>query len=141
MPKIVHPPGSFEITRAHTQINCIKVFNNYKYFISYDSLTFLSVIAALCGCISIVIKVNGLSKQDWLDTTAAADYLRVTGEPMLYGIAYGADDINNAINTLHMTKYQWEKISQFSKDRYISSFINDINNWENNINTVQTNFY
>jgi hypothetical protein len=139
--KAVHPHGSREITREQTQIECIKIFNNHKYFISYDSLTFLSVISALCGCISIVVKVDGLSKQDWLNTTAAAEYLKNTNEPMLYGIAYGRDDINNAVNTLHMAKDQWTRIVQFSKDKYIKSFINDINDWDNNINTIQRNFF
>ena len=140
-PRAVHPPGSFEITRQHTQLDCIKIFNNNKFFISYDPLTFLSVIAVLCGCISIVKKVDGLSKQDWLNTTAAADYLRITGEPMLYGIAYGAEDVNNAMNTLHLAKDQWNRIVQFSKDTYIKTFINDINNWDKNFNIIQTNFY
>ena len=55
---LIHPKGSFEITRSHTQKECIKIFNKYRYFISYDPLTFLSVIAALCGCVSIVKKCN-----------------------------------------------------------------------------------
>lgn len=138
---VVHPPGSFEITRAHSQNECIIFFNKYKYFISYDSLTFLSVIAALCGCISIVIKVDGLSKQDWLNTTAAAEYLKETNEGTLYGIAYGADDLQNAINTIHLTRNQWEKIANYSKIKYIKPFISDIENWSNNINTIKNNFY
>ena len=137
----VHHPNSFEITRNHRQIDCIKIFNNHKYFISYDSLTFLSVISALCGCISIVIKVDGLSKQDWINTTAASEYLKETAENTLYGIAYGTDDIQNAIDTLHLAKEQWNRIIQFGKHKYISKFIEDINNWNNNINTISTNFY
>lgn len=140
-PSYIHPPNSFEITRSHNQIDCINIFNKQKYFISYDSITFLSVIAALCGCISIVKKVDGLSKQDWLNTSAAADYLNQTGESMLYGIAYGGDDIQNAINTIHLVKDQWNRILQFSKDKYILSFVNDINKWNNNINTIESNFY
>ena len=60
---------------------------------------------------------------------------------MLYGIAYGADDIENAKNTLHMAKEQWNRITQFSKDKYITKFIEDINNFENMPNTIKTNFY
>ena len=140
-PTCVHPPGSFEITRQHTQKECIIFFNNYKFFISYDPLTFLSVIAALCGCISIVKKVDGLSKEQWLNTTAASEYLNATGEKMLYGIAYGADEISNAMSTIHMAKEQWNRITNFSKEKYVKSFINDINNWNNINNTVQNNFY
>ena len=140
-PTCVHPPGSFEITRQHTQKECIIFFNNYKFFISYDPLTFLSVIAALCGCISIVKKVDGLSKEQWLNTTAASEYLNATGEKMLYGIAYGADEISNAMSTIHMAKEQWNRITNFSKEKYVKTFINDINNWNNINNTVQNNFY
>jgi hypothetical protein len=138
--KKVHPPNSFEVTRIHTQIDCIKIFNKHRYFISYDPLTFLSVIAALCGCISIVVKIDGLSKQDWLNTTAAAEYLKESGENTLYGIAYGGDDLQNAINTLHLAKDQWSRIVKNSKDKHIVSFINDINNFNNNINTINNNY-
>ena len=136
----VHPPGSFEITRAHTQIDYITIFNNHKYFISYDSITFLSIISALCGCISIVIKVEGLSKEDWLNTTVASEYLKESGENTLYGIAYGADDLENAINTLHLAKEQWNKIVNYLENKYVVPFVNDINNWDSNINTLSNNF-
>jgi len=138
-PKAIHSPDSFEITTKHTQLECIKIFNDHKFFISYDSITFLSVIAALCGCISIVKKVDGLSKQDWLNTTAVAEYLKESGET-LYGIAYGADDLKNATNTIHLAEEQWNKIVQYSKKKYVLSFIIDINNWNNNINTLELNF-
>ena len=137
----VHPSRSFEVTMSHTQEDYIKIFNQYKYFISYDSITFLSVIAALCGCISIVVKVDGLSKEDWLNTTVVAEYLKESGEPTLYGIAYGHDDLENAINTLHLVKEQWNKIVSYSVNKYVVPFINDINNWDININTLNNNFY
>jgi len=139
MPQMVHPPGSTEI-KYHNQMQIIEIFNKHKYFISYDSLTFLTVIAALCGCISIVKKVDGLSKQDWLNTTAAAEYLKVSGEDMLYGIAYGAEEVEKATNTLHLVKEQWERIVQFSKDKYVASFIQDINDFPNMVNRVHNNF-
>ena len=138
--KRIHKPNSFEITRNHSQIECIKIFNRHKYFISYDSITFLSIISALCGCISIVVKVEGLSKKDWLNTTAASEYLKQSGETTLYGVAYGLNDLPNAINTIHLARKQWENILNFSKKTYIIEFINNINNWENNINTINNNF-
>lgn len=136
----VHPPNSFEITRAHTQSDYISIFNKHKYFISYDSLTFLYVIAALCGCVSIVIKVDGLSKEDWLNTTVVAEYLKESGENTLYGIAYGAEDLENAINTLHLVREQWNKIVSYLENKYVVQFIEDINNWDNNVNTLSNNF-
>jgi hypothetical protein len=138
---MVHHPSSFQITRNHTQLECIKIFNTHKYFVSYDSITFLSVISALCGCISFIVKVDGLSKEDWLKTFPTYEYLKESGETMLYGIAYGQEEIDNAINTIHLAKDQWDRILKFSKDKYISSFINDINDWNNNINTIESNFF
>lgn len=139
--RMVHPPGSFEILRSHTQSDCIRIFNQCKYFISYDSNTFLSIIAALCGCISIVIKVHGLSKEDWLNTTAAAEFLKISGQKNLYGVAYGAEDLDFAINTIHMAKPQWDEITNYSKNKYVKQFINDINNWDKNDNTLVSNFF
>ena len=140
IPQFVHPSGSTEISTGHTQMECINIFNNHKYFISYDSLTFFIVIAALCGCISIVKKVDGLSKQDWIKTTAAAEYLNASGEDMLYGIAYGAEEVEKATQTIHLAKEQWERIVQFSKDKYVKSFIQDINNFPNMVNRIHNNF-
>ena len=139
----IHPPNSFEITRNHTQLECIKIFNKHTYFISYDSITFLSVISALCGCVSIVKKVSGLSKQDWLNTTAACEYLKESGENTLYGIAYGRDDLQNAIKTLHLANQQWNKINEYMKQTTIIPFLDDIKNLDNIKyleNTVKNNF-
>ena len=137
----VHPPNSFEITRSHTQEDYVKIFNKYKYFISYDPLTFLSVIAALCGCISIVKKVDGLSKEDWLNMSAYTEYFKESGENTLYGIAYGADDLENAINTLHLVKKQWDDIKNFMINKNIKSFLDDMDNFDTLVNNVQNNFY
>jgi hypothetical protein len=139
--QLIHPPNSFEITRKHTQEDYIKKFNKYKYFISYDPLTFLSVIAALCGCISIVKKVDGLSKKDWLNMLAITEYFKESGENTLYGIAYGADDLENAINTLHLVKQQWDDIKNFMINKNIKSFLDDMDNFDTLVNNVQNNFY
>ena len=139
----IHPPNSFEITMNHTQLECINIFNKHTYFISYDSITFLLVIAALCGCVSIVKKVSGLSKQDWLNTTAACEYLKESGENTLYGIAYGRDDLQNAIKTLHLANQQWNKINEYMKQTTIIPFLDDIKNLDNIKyleNTVKNNF-
>ena len=138
---LIPPKGSFEITRSHTQKECIKIFNKYRYFISYDPLTFLSVIAALCGCVSIVKKVDGLSKDGWLNMLAIAEYLKESGENTLYGIAYGADDLENATNTLHLVKKQWDDIKNFMINKNIKSFLDDLEKYDTLVNNVKNNFY
>jgi len=136
----IHPPGSFEITRDHSQAQCIRIFNKFKFFISYDPLTFLSMIAAMCGCISFVYKMNGLNKKEWLNTLACADYLQFSGED-LYGVAYGADDLQFAIRTLHLVKPQWIRLQNYIKEKTLLPFIEDINHFENMTNTVETNYF
>jgi hypothetical protein len=139
--QLIHPSNSFEITREHTQEDYVTIFNQYKYFISYDPLTFLSIIAALCGCISIVKNVDGLSKDAWLNTLPVSEYFKESGENTLYGIAYGDDDLENAINTLHLVKKQWDDIKNFMINKNIKSFLDDMDNFDTLVNNVQNNFY
>jgi hypothetical protein len=139
--QMVHPSNSFEITREHTQQQCIEFFNKYKWVVCYDSLTFYVVIAALCGCIPVVYKVNGLSKQEWIQTTAAAEYCKSKGLTNLYGIAYGREDMEYAQDTIHLVKEQWDDILEFNKEKTIVSFINDINDFDNMKNTIDKNYF
>ena len=137
----VHPSNSFEITREHTQMQCIEFFNKYKWFMCYDSLTFYVVIAALCGCIPVVYKVNSLNKQEWIQTTAASEYCKSKGLTNLYGIAYGREDMEYAKDTIHLVKDQWDDIVKFNKEKTISPFINDLENFANQKNTVENNYF
>jgi hypothetical protein len=75
--KYAHPPNhSQEITRNHKFLECIQIFNKREIFISYDPLTFLNIMAAMCGCISVVIKVDDMTEDDWIKTTVAYPYLQ-----------------------------------------------------------------
>jgi hypothetical protein len=138
--KMSHPSSSIELSDHCQLLDYVNVFNTYEYFYSYDPCTFYTVIAAMCGCISIVLKVDGLSKEDWLNTIAPTEYLKETGEK-LYGLAYGEEEIEFAKNTMHLVEEQWVNINNFFKKKYVESFINDINNFENQVNTVENNFY
>jgi hypothetical protein len=139
--ELIHPKASFKIMRNHNQEECIKFFYKYKYFFSYDPYTFLTIIAALCGCISIVNKIEGLNKQQWIETTAASEYVKSKGLDNLYGIAYGQEDIEYAEDTIHLVKEQWDDILNFNKEKTILPFINDIQNFENMQNTIENNYY
>ena len=136
-----HPSDSFELTSELTQEELISHFNKYKYFITYDPLTFLSVIAALCGCISIVYKVDGISKEEWLSNTGISEYIKEKKINTLYGIAYGLEDIPFAESTLHLAKEQWDDIIDFIINKNIKPFIEDMENYENLINTVKNNYF
>ena len=73
-----------------TEREKVRVFNESEYCISYDTQTAYSSIAAMCGCISVVVPEKGKTRDDYLDKGESA-----------YGVAYGFGDseIQYAINT------------------------------------------
>lgn len=81
-----------------------RIFNETRIFYSYDTATFISVMAALCGCVSLVMPNIGVSPQEWHD-----------GYPYFkYGIAYGEGDIEYAKETLHLLKPELIRIEKES---------------------------
>jgi hypothetical protein len=141
--KYAHTPNSQEIKREYKVIQCISIFNKREIFISYDPLTFLNIIAAMCGCISVVIKIDGLTEIEWLKTTAAYPYLKANNLNKIYGIAYGLSEVGWAKNTLHLVKQQWIDIIEYMKQNTVIPFLEDIKNLDNIrylVNTVKNNY-
>ncbi len=58
----------------------VRAFNECEYCISYDIQTAYSSIAALCGCISVIIPESGKNRSDYR-----------TGEDSGFGVAFGFD--------------------------------------------------
>lgn len=140
---IIHPTDSFEISRAHSQEDYVELFNKYKYFVSYDPLTFLTIIAPLCGCISIVHPIENVTKEGWLKTSALYQYFKEKGNFNIYGIAYGnsSEELKFAQNTIHLVKNQWNDIINNYQVKLIKDFIYDINHFNECINTLKNNYY
>jgi hypothetical protein len=135
----IHPPNSVELNGSLQDF--INAFKSFEYFISYDPLTFYSLIAAMSGCISIVYPLEGLSKKDWYKKTCASEYLEKNNVD-LYGIAYGnsPEEIEFAKSTLHLCQTQWLDIESFMIENTIQPFIEDIANFESQLNTVEHNY-
>lgn len=72
----------------------VEQFNNCEMFISYDQACYLNVMAALCGCISVVAPFGDTKAEDWYNSFP---YFK-------YGIAYGLDQIEHAKSTLHLVR-------------------------------------
>lgn len=110
-----HPEDAIQILDYQDQQlgeELIKIFDECETFISYDCNTFLSVHAALRGCNSVVIPYEGVSKEQWRDN---AIYLK-------YGIAYGWDDLDYAIQTRPFIKYYLREYEHRS-DKQVREFI------------------
>lgn len=63
-------------------------FNECRVCYFYDPYTTYAAYAAACGCIPVIVPMPGVSKKEW-----------VPEEDGSYGLAYGDDDIQYAIET------------------------------------------
>lgn len=118
-PKFIHPEDSVFIPyhAGSDLIGLSNLYNHTEKFYCYDNYTFLSVQAAMCGCISIVVPDGTKTKEEWL-----------TGSKLnKYGIAFGEDDISRAIETLPLL---YEEIDNINLEMYkqINIFINKCKN-------------
>ena len=95
-----------------TEEDKVEAFNKYEFCYSYDTQTFYSTIAALCGCKSIVVLEPGKTKKDYIGPD----------DPDTYGVAYGnspnelhrAETTRNLlINSLNFSKTNNENTSLF----------------------------
>ena len=74
-------PASFDgpvIDYGMSEEEVVRIFNEYKYCYSYDTQTFYCVIAAVCGCIPIIVMEEGKSIEDYIGNHEEH-----------FGIAYG----------------------------------------------------
>jgi hypothetical protein len=94
------------------------MFNSKEYFICYSHRSFIATLAALCGCTVIVIPYDNTTKEYWSKNFPT----------FKYGISYGEDDIQWALDTKHLVKENLQQI-QSNGIEDIKSFINDCYIW------------
>jgi len=96
----IHPQDSIEIGFNTPDDTLIEIFNKCKRFYSYDTETYLSTLAALCGCESVIVPNTNIPTEEILHRRMT---LGIT-----YGVAYGIDDIDNAKQTQHLLRSHFE---------------------------------
>jgi len=79
--------GLLDTLKDVTQLN--QIFNQVRYFISFDQATYYNIMASLSGCTSIVLPIDGISREQWSKEMPLYQY----------GVAYGFDDIERANDT------------------------------------------
>jgi hypothetical protein len=72
-----------EINKCTDLRNLSKIYNTISLFISFDPHTYHSIMAALCGCTSVVIPSKEISNQEFYNLQK-------------YGISYGFENIDFA---------------------------------------------
>jgi hypothetical protein len=86
---LIHPKNSIEIGYNTSDEYLIDIFNKCKRFYSYDTETYLSVLASLCGCESIIVPYKNLTKANIINSQPS----------FKYGVAYGLEEIEYSNNT------------------------------------------
>jgi hypothetical protein len=86
---VYHSKNAIEIGYNMPDDYLINVFNQCKRFYSYDYETYLSQLAALCGCESIIVPYKDIKKEDLIHKMPA----------LKYGVAYGLKDLEYAKST------------------------------------------
>jgi hypothetical protein len=111
---LVHPADSIEIKfhDAGNLSNISSIFNATEKFYCYDNYTFLSIQAAMCGCISIVIPDGTKTKEEWLMGSRFNPY----------GVAFGETDIDRAIETLPLL-YKEIEIAEEDMIKQVNKFV------------------
>lgn len=104
---------------AHAEM--AETFKKSKYFYCYDELTLYSQYAALCGCISVVIPDKGGNRDVWEEKNPAGRF----------GVAYGTENIEHAINTMHKLRLYFEH----TKEESIASIKNFVISSKSRIQT------
>ena len=139
---MIHPSNSFEIEIKHSHSELLHFFNTYETFFSYDPITFLNIMAVLCGCISVVVPMPDMNKDEWLKTTAGYGYLSSHNIESYYGIAYGFEELEWAKSTIHLAKKQWDDIIAYN-NTFFESFVEDLNHLEDGTlqNTIENNYF
>ena len=117
--------GYEHIEHKSSSKDFIDYFLNKDFFLSFDPFTFMSVIASLCGCISVVKKIDIISYKEWMKC-----------DPFIkYGIAYGNEGIEYALNTQHLLL---DHITNMYLENN-NNVINFIKNIEKHFNITITN--
>ena len=97
------------------RILVILIFNSCKYCYLYDTQTFYAKIAAVCGCIPIVVPEPGKSREDYLGKT----------DTRIPGVAYGDSDeeIMYAVSTRNelLESLDYRQMNEDSIDIFIKA--------------------
>lgn len=110
-----------------TQEDLVKMFNEYKFCYSYDTQTFYSSIASICGCISIVVIEPGKTEKDYCKE-----------EEYHYGVAYGntQEQIQYALETRGklMKSLDFDEMNKKNAQKfvyYIEQYFGELNMFDN----------
>jgi hypothetical protein len=149
LPKTLHK--KIQTYHAKTDINIdklsikqiIETFNECETFYCYDPNTFFTIMAPLCGCITVLHPIDGVSRDSYFSSRIICHNL--SGFCYDAGIAYGNDpkEIKRARQTLPEAQNQYNKLCSLHSSS-VTEFVHDmvsIINGKQLQNTVEKVYY
>ena len=93
------------------------IFRSVETFISYDTNTFYSSLAVLCGCNSVVIPLDGVSEDEWRPNKETRN-----------GVAYGIENLEEAKATAVLARDALLEKERNSQE-CVQKFIDEVNQY------------
>ena len=121
-----HPSAAFELTHGHSMQEHITAFRTHTFFVCYDPFSYYVFIAAMLGCIPVVIPMANHTKRQWLSKTFLHEYFEHAGISNVAGIAYGWDDVPHARRTMRHTRNQLWDSKEFAHSVTVPRFVRDV---------------
>jgi len=115
--KICHDIENSILIDGLNHENISSIFKHVQQFISYDTRTYYSQLAAVCGCESIIIPDDGISEDQCFPDIATR-----------YGVSYGFENIEKSNSTRHLVAdylTQKDLISELN----VLNFLSEIDNF------------
>jgi len=115
----------FDKDKSETEL--VKILNEYKYCYIYDTQTFYATIAAVCGCIPIVVMESGKTEIDYLgsdkkhvgiaygDTPEQIQYAIDTRDELLRSLDFSESNRANATHMIDLLTERFGEIKTLSK--------------------------
>ena len=97
------------------------MFNQHEYFITYDQLSFWPQVAALCGC-KVVVMNTPDNPQAYYPYSTTPEQYREENPLKKYGIAFGFEDLQWAIDTKHLVRCHLEEMDR-QHQKTVDNFI------------------
>ncbi len=129
-------PGIPSTNMEERPINVAELVK-YEYFVSYDPLTYLTVLAAMSGTVSIVYPVAGQTKEQWSIGSFLGSYLRETGKTEIPGVAYGwnESEILFSRQTMHQLRPFMMDMRRWGRETTVNRFARDCDRYRKGIRT------
>ena len=106
----IHPKDSPEVNRSWSDENLVRIFNTSKRFYSYDYKTYLTALASLCGCESVIVPHPETTREEVMEKQPGAKY----------GISWGVDpeELERAKTTKPLLK---EYLTNLEEKQYLDT--------------------